>query len=267
MKKGLLAVVLALSAVSAFAQMNTTATELCQKITRTNSSNGNICAQLISRNQFDPMALNLASRAVDAQGTSTAIQIMNTTANKRYEANSFQVCDQILGVNAANVIPCLTTIENARFAPEAIRMSLKQLSNQGSSAALNMLKITANVYLFPPAAEVCEEMISLNATNAVTCIQVIANKITLNGSEQICRTALSNGSSYALECLRGIVTDYVPYPQPQMVSVDLLQIQDLKRTILKAKSQLNRGMIENAQRSLDEAQSSLEAILSRQNLR
>ena len=64
-----------------------------------------------------------------------------------------------------------------------------------------------------------------------------------------------------------IVTDYVPYPQPQVVSVDLLEIQGLKRTILKAKAQLNRGMIENAQRSLDEAQSSLEAILNGQNLR
>lgn len=267
MKKTLIAMAFALGATAGFAQTVMTPTDLCVQITRLNSSNGNVCAQLISRNTFDPQAIQLASKAAATQGSQAAINILNITANKRYDSHSFQVCEAILPVNASNVAPCLSTIENATFAPEAIRMSLKQLSGQGSSAALNMLKATANVYLFPPAAQVCEDMIAINASNAVVCIQVIANKVTLNGSEAICRTALSNGSSYALECLRGIVTDYVPVPVPTTIMVDLYKIQDLKRSLLKAKAQLNRGMIENAQRTIEEASQSIDLILNEQPLR
>lgn len=262
MKKTLLALSLALGATAAFAQTVMTPTELCMKISRVNSSNGNVCAQLISRNIYEPQALNLSSRALDAHGSSSAIQILNATANKRYDSQSFSVCEAILPVNSANVIPCLSIIENATFAQEAIRMSKKQLAGQGSSAAISMLRATANVYLFPPAARICEEMIAINSSNAVVCIQVIANKITLNGSEQICRTALSNGSSYALECLRGIVTDYTPIPQPTTVMVDLNQLQDLRRSLLKAKAQLDRGMIENATRTLEEASQTMNVIMN-----
>lgn len=267
MKKTLFAMAFALTATAGFAQTIMTPTELCMQVSRLNSSNGNVCAQLISRNTYDPLAITLASKAAATQGSQAAINILNVTANKRYDSQSMQVCEAIVPVNASNVIPCLQTIENATFAPEAIRMSLKQLSGQGSQAALNMLKATANVYLFPPAAQVCEDMISINATNAVVCIQVIANKVTLNGSEQICRTALSNGSSYALECLRGIVTDYVPVPQPTMIMVDAYRLQDLKRSLLKAKAQLNRGMIENAQKTIEDAAQSIDLILNEQPLR
>jgi hypothetical protein len=268
MKRTLFAVAITVSAFGAFAQSSdVTPTELCQKITRTNSSNGNVCAQLISRNTFEPQALRLASRTADSQGTSAAIEILRTTANRRYDLASFDVCEKILPVNSGNVIPCLNTIADATFAPEILRMSIKMLQSQGSTQALNMLKTGANIYLYAPAAEICEAMISINTTNAVVCIQTIANKVTLNGSEQICRTALSNGSAYALECLRGIVTDYVPVPEPTRIMVELYQLQDLKRTLSKARAQLNRGMIDNAQKSLDEASTAVDLLMSTVPLR
>lgn len=264
MKLKMFTVAMALTTAGAFAQ--STPVEVCQKITRVNSTNGNVCAQMISRNTFDPYALSLSSKAVDASGSTLAIEILKTTANKTYNPGPIQVCEKVLAVNGSNVVPCLNTIADARFAPEALIIAQKLLANS-SSTAIEALKATANVYLFPPAAEVCDLMVPLNTTNTLECLRTIANKVTANGSEQICKTAISNGSSYALQCLRGILVDYVPVPQPTPVMVELYELQDLRKVLFKTRSQLNRGLIENASRSVEEALNQVDTILKDQVIR
>ena len=260
MKKSIIALTLALTASAGFAQTMVSPTQVCQKIASINGSNGNICAQLISRNNYDPAALKLAYVAT-AQGSSTAIEIMRETANRRMDPMSGELCESIIAINSSNGVVCAKTVVDANVSPELIRISRAVLA-QGSSHAVGALQAGVNSYFFGPLANVCERMASVNGSNTVACVRTIANKISINGSEQICQTSLSQGSSYALQCLQGIVMDYTPIPEPTRVMVELYQLQDLKRSLLKAKAQLNRNMIENAARTLEEASLAVDMMLN-----
>lgn len=260
MKKSLLALTIALSASAAFAQTITSAAQVCQKIASVNGSNGSACAQLIARNTFDPAVLNLAYKAVP-QGSAVALEIMKTGANRRLTLEAGQVCEQILAVNASNATACLNATLDTMPALELLRITSK-LIPQGSANAVAALQAGANAYFFAPLADICEAMASVNASNTVICVQTIANKVSMNGAEQVCRTSLSQGSSYALSCIQGIVMDYTPIPQPTTIMVQEYQIQDLKRTIMKTRAQLDRGLIDNARRTLEEAALIVDEILS-----
>lgn len=260
MKKTILTLTLALSATAGFAQTMVTPTQVCQRIASINGTNGSICAQLISRNNYDPAALKLAYVAV-AQGSSTAVEIMRETANRRMDPMSGELCEKVVTINSSNGVVCAKTVVDANVSPELIRISQAVLG-QGSTYAVGALQAGVNSYFFSPLAEVCERMASINGSNTVACVRTIANKVSMNGSEQICKTSLSQGSSYALQCLQGIVMDYTPIPQPTMIMVDLYQLQDLKRALMKARAQLNRGMTENATRTLEEAAQSVDIMLN-----
>lgn len=61
--------------------------------------------------------------------------------------------------------------------------------------------------------------------------------------------------------------DYTPIPGPTRIMVELYELQDLKRSILKTRAQLERGMIENAQRSLNDATMKIDMILNEETVR
>lgn len=260
MKKSLLALTIALSTSAAFAQTVTTAAQVCQRIASVNGTNGAACAQLISRNTFDQAVLSLASRAVE-KGSATALEIMKTGANRRLTLEAGAVCEQVLQVNTQNSIACLNATLDTMPAPELLRIA-SRLIPQGSAHAVGALTAGANAYFFAPLADICEAMASVNPSNTVICVQTIANKVSMNGAEQICKTSLSQGSSYALQCIQGVVMDYTPIPQPTTIMVQEYQIQDLKRTIMKTRAQLDRGMIDNARRSIEDAALIIDEILS-----
>ena len=260
MKKALITVALAFSTTVGFAQTMVTATQVCQRIASINGSNGSICAQLISRNNFDPASLKLAYAAV-AQSSSTAIEIMRETANRRMDPMAGELCESVVAINASNGVVCAKTVVDANVSPELVRIA-RAVLQQGSTYAIGTLQAGVNTYLYAPLATVCERMASINGSNTVLCVKTIANKVSMNGSEQICQTSLSQGSSYALQCLQGIVMDYTPIPQPTTIMVELYQLQDLRRSLLKARAQLNRGMTENAVRTLEEAAQSVDLMLS-----
>lgn len=265
MKKTLMAAAFAICATAGFAQTMMSPAELCTKIARVNGSNGAICAQLISRNTFDPAAISIADRVL-AKGSSYAIEVLNASANKMIDVAAGQVCERVADVNGSNTIPCVNAIANTRPSLTLLQIATAVLP-KGSSFTIEVLNAGANAFLSSPLASICESVALVNGSNAVVCVQVIANKVTMNNSEEVCRASLNRGSSYAIECLRGIVMDYVPVPQPTTIMVDLYKMQDLKRSLLKAKAQLNRGMIENAQRTLEEASQSIDLILNEQPLR
>lgn len=260
MKKSLLALTLAISASGVFAQVTTNAAQVCQRIAAVNGTNGAACAQLISRNTFDPAVLSLASRAVE-KGSAVALEIMKTGANRRLTLEAGAVCEQILAVNTSNVTPCLNATLDAIPSPELLRIASKLIPG-GSANAVGALQAGTNAYFFAPLADICEAMASVNASNTVICVQTIANKVSMNGSEQICKTSLSQGSSYALQCIQGIVMDYTPIPQPTTIMVQEYQIQDLKRAIMKTRAQLDRNMIEQARRTLEDAAMAIDQILN-----
>ncbi len=260
MKKSLLALTLALSASGAFAQTITSAAQVCQKIASVNGSNGSACAQLIARNNFEPAVLNLAYKAVP-QGSAVALEIMKTGANRRLTMEAGSVCEQILAVNSQNSIACLNATLDTLPAPELLRIA-SRLIPQGSANAVNALQAGSNAYFFAPLADICEAMASVNASNTVICVQTIANKVSMNGAEQVCRTALSQGSSYALSCVQGVVMDYTPIPQPTTIMVQEYMIQDLRRVVMKTRAQLDRNLIDNARKSVEEAAVIIDQILT-----
>lgn len=262
MKTKLLALVLSFSAFTAFAQSQVSATQLCQNISSVNSANGNVCAQLISRNRFDDASLRLAQRALTSQNSSSAIEVLKLTANKRLEPASGQFVEEVMAVNSANSLKVLSLLLDVIPQPEILQFARKLLSAGNSSNALAGLEAGVNRYFFPPLLNICEAIIPVNQTNAIVCLGVVANKVSMNGSEAVCRTALNNGSSYALECLRGIVVDYTPIPEPTTIMVQEYQLRDLKRSLAKSRAALDRGMIEQARRSIEEANQTLDLILS-----
>lgn len=262
MKKTLFTLALALTASASFAQTTISAAQVCQKIAAVNGANGTICAQLISRNTFDGASLNLASKAVE-KGSAIAIEILKASANRRLEMNAGITCEKILAVNPQNAVAALNVVLDTIPAMELLRIS-DRLIPKGSAHAVEALKVGAGAYLYAPLADICEAMADLNPANTVLCVQAISNKVSMNGAEQVCRTSLSQGSSYALSCIQGIVMDYTPIPEPTRIMVELYQLQDLKRSILKTRAQLDRGMIENAQRTLNDAALAIDAILNNQ---
>ena len=259
MKKSLLALIVALSATTSFAQSGMSAAQVCQRVAAVNGSNGSICAQLIARNAFDQGAIDLANLVL-SQGSSYAVEVMKATANRRFDMGAFQACSSIASINGSNTVACASAAVDKMVTPELGRI-VSKLASQGSSYVVGAVQAGAGAYFYAPLAEICEAMGAINGTNTVACVSTIANKVTMNSSEQVCRTALNNGSSYALECLRGIVLDYTPVPEPTRVMVELYMLQDLKRALSKTRSMLDRGMIENARRSLDDAINQMDYIL------
>ena len=251
MKKFLLSLVVALSASASFAQSGMSAAQVCQRIAEVSGSNGAVCAQLIARNHFDQGALDLAHQVL-SQGSTHAVGVLNATANRRFEVEAGQACSAIASISGSNTVACAKAAVDKRISPDLVRI-VRPLAAQGSVHVVGAMQAGADAYLYSPLADVCVAMAGVSGSNTVACVSTIANKVTMNQSEQVCRTALNNGSSYALQCLRGVVLDYAPVPEPTRVMVELYQLQDLRRSLSKARSMLDRGMIENARRSIDDA--------------
>jgi hypothetical protein len=259
--KFLFSLALLVSASVSFAQ-SVTAAQVCQKVASANASNGTICAQLIARNVFDQGALNVAFRSVDG-GSSYAIEVLKVAANRRFDINGTIVCEKVVAANSSNVAPCMTAIADMYVDSALSRVALAALTG-GTSYAVAVLKAGANATFFQPIADICVGVAQANPANASVCIQVIADKTVLNGAEAVCRTSLSSGTSYAIDCLRNVVVDYAPVPVPTRttVAVDLMRLQDLRRDLMKTRNLLDRGMIENARRSLDDSVRSVEDLLA-----
>ena len=264
MKKRLLTLALAVSSTVAFAQSNLSPAQVCSKVASINGSNGSICAQIISRNSLDQAALNLAYKAADS-GSAIAVEILKASANRRLDIAAGKTCEKVLSVNAQNSIACVNAVLDLSPSLDLLRIAEK-LIPQGSAHTVAALSAGAAAYIYAPLAEVCEAMVSVNGANTVLCVQAIANKVSMNGSEQVCRTAISQGSAYALQCVRGIVLDYTPIPQQTAIMVEAYELQNLKRGMMKARAQIDRGMIDAAKGSLEEAINSLNQIMNNNGL-
>jgi hypothetical protein len=263
MKECFFALILAFSTSLAFTQSDITPFQVCQKMTAINSSNGVLCAQIISQGTFDPASLSLADKVVSTS-TAKALEILKMTANHILENQAGHTCELMMDVNSTNAMTCISTLLDAYPAPELLNLANKALTSS-SANALTILQSGKDAYFFGPLMEICDQMLALSSSNTLVCVQTVANKVSMNASEQVCKTALSSGSAPALKCIQGIVVNYTPTsPQyPTTVNVDLKKMQTLKRSIQKTRNQLNRGLIENAQKTLEESAFLVDEMIDR----
>lgn len=257
MKKTLFTAAFLLSSTVALAQV--TPAQVCQKISY-NSTNAAKCAQIISRSTFDQGGLDVAFTLANSSSADT-VNALAAVAGKRVEPEASTVCNKIASYNATNAVACLNAIANNSYSPVATRVA-KIIANSSSADAVNAMKAGANAYMNNNAGVACEKIASYNATNAVRCLSAIANKEYLNGSESVCITIANSSSADAVNCLTNSGVTYVPAPVQTDLLISAQELRSLKMDIIKARTQLERGLTDNALRTLSDALRTIETVES-----
>ncbi|MBY0517628.1 MAG: hypothetical protein K2P81_12000 [Bacteriovoracaceae bacterium] len=250
MKRLLLSLTLIASS-AAMAQANGPV-DVCRRISAWNSTNGASCAQVISRSRFDQAVIDVAYGLANTGNTSASLSVMQTGANRRMDANTTRVCTRVASWNATNAIACVANALDASFDESALNVAYNLANSGNTSAAVEALKNARDAYIVPSAARVCERVASWNATNGAACVAIIANKDFMNGTESICYDLANSGNtSSANQCLLNAGIQYNPYPpMPTQITMDSMQFSDIQRGLKKAERMLDRGMIEEARRSI-----------------
>jgi hypothetical protein len=244
---------LALLSVSAFAQES--AVQVCQKISNYSSSSGTKCAEIISRNQFDPGVLLVASELATNGSTSEAVKVMEIGAGKYMDDNAATVCRVVGKYSASSARSCVEASVDRSFDLNLISIALKIAESGVTSSAVTAITNAQNAFASPGAADVCVVVAQYSGSSGANCVTAIANKEYFNGAEQVCMTQARNGStSSAVTCLQnsGIVTQRRPGRRGQGNGqigqkpgsvVSAKDLQDLERGIRKARALYERNQI------------------------
>lgn len=236
--------------------------DVCRRVSSWNSTNGANCAQVISRSRFDQAVIDVAYALANSGNTSAAVSVMQNGANRRMEANTARVCLRVASWNASNAINCVNEALDAFFEEPALDVAYALANTGNTSAAVEAMRNSRNAYIHPGAARVCQRAASWNATNGASCLKAIANKDFLNGTETICYDLANTGNtSSAIRCLENSGVEYSPLPPlPTSISMSSLQFNDIQRSVRKAERMLDRGMIEEARRSLTDLNRTLDEV-------
>lgn len=270
----------ALLSVNAFA---VTPAQVCQTISNFSASNGAMCAQAISRSNFDNGAVEVAYALATAGSTSSATQVMQMSGNRYLDDNAAEVCKKIAPFSGSNAVACVTTSLDNAFDPSLTRIAAALASSGSTSSAVTALQNARNAVASPGAAAVCETIAPYSGSNAASCVTAIINKEYFNNSESVCMTLARNGStSSAVTCLQssGVSTERRPgrrgqygggynnggygdsRPAPQArISMSMEDFRDLTRSVQRARNlydrsqynQLGNALID-LDRKLDEIQ-------------
>jgi hypothetical protein len=208
-------------------QIQVASAEVCQTISYYNPTKGVECAKLISQNNYSRFALSLANK-VASINLNNALEILHITANKRLDYSASLVCEKVGEINSSNARDCA--------------------------------RVTVDNYFFEPLTQVCSEVASINSRQAVDCMALIANKISINGAEQVCRDAARIHTSRGLTCLKEIIQDIGT--TERVLRVDSSRLEEIKISILKARSELRRGLLESSDKSLTKTIENLDRLLN-----
>lgn len=260
MKKTLFTAAFLISSTAAMAQVSPA--QVCQKISY-NSTNAAKCAQVISRSTFDQGGVDVAFTIATTSSADT-VNALNAVAGKRIEPAAASVCNKIASYNTTNAVACLSAIANNSYSPVATKVAAI-IATTSSADTVNALKTAANAYMFAPAGVTCEKIASYNTTNAVRCLAAIANKDYLNGSEAVCVTIANTSSADAVTCLANTGVDYIPAPVPTDIIISSLELRNLRMDVIKARAQLDRGMIDKAQQTISDLLRTIETIEANNN--
>lgn len=267
MKKTLFALGM-LASLSSFAQVNS-AMKVCESIRRVTAypERVNECIQTISRASFDGNALSLIERMASSSNTLEANNALKVAANNSYDPQALQVCENIRKVTAypERVVECLKNTANNSYAPELSAIAIRTAQSSNTVEANTMMRTNANAYFQPSAVEVCESIRKVTAypDRIVSCLDAIRNMSFMNGTEQICNSmAASSNTVEAISCLKASALAYSPVPQRQDILISVQELRDLKRDVMKARNQVERGMTSNALQTLGDLLRTIETVES-----
>lgn len=266
MKKAILALGL-FSAFSAFAQ--TTPVGVCEAVRRNTSIQANTtrCAEIISRNTFDPNVLTLIANLASSS-PSEAVNALQASANSNFDVNAVRACNAVRANTSilVNVTNCIVATANNIYTPE-VALLAERVASSSPSEAVNLIKIAGNAYFMPSAVDACNSVRANTSilANVTNCVNAIKNKVFLNGAESMCKNVASSSPSEAVNCLSRSAMDYIPAPIPRDVIISVDELRDLKRSLVKARSQLERGMTAQALQALGDALRTIETVEASNN--
>lgn len=261
-KKSFLFLTLALASVSGFAEESITPVELCSKVAKLSGDNGRRCVQIIARNEFDSASLRLANTAL-MYGTITPVRVLEVTANGRLDAKLEAFCKSVIRLSSSNGVQCAQYAMNKTVSEELLAIAYVGLK-AGSTSALSILKEGGESKFSQPLAKICEQVTSLSSSAGLECVKVIANKTSHNNLEKVCEASLRLGSTSVVNCLKEIVVDSSSSSEinkPVTTVVDVRELEDLKRSLTKTRALLNRSLIDQAQKELDDAVETVNQLL------
>lgn len=253
MKKSIATIALALIATSAFAN-EITPQQVCQNM-RYSSSSFNKCAVLISRGFFNQGALRVANKLIN-QSPTRAIEVMEATVGKFVEDEAARVCEE-MSYSSINTVECMKTIAGFRIDPSASQVAFA-LTRTSPSKAVEALRLVADAFIMPAAAAICGQM-TYSSSNTLSCLGTIANKIFYNGAEQLCGQQVQYSISKTIKCLGSTGVVYTqpqyPFPTPNQgtVVVETFKLQELRKSISKAKRLLKSGNLQESEMLMNEA--------------
>lgn len=264
MKKTIL--VASMLMVSSFSWGQATPNQVCQKLSYSPSSAAT-CAKVISQNRIDQGAVNVAMIIANSSSTET-INALNTAANYPIDLNASKVCEKIAGYSPSSAVSCLSAIRGAIYSISAVRVA-SIIANSSSTEAVNAMKNSANAFIHDGASKTCEKIAGYSPSSAARCLAVIANKDFMNQAESICFTIANSSSTEAVNCLANTAIEYRPMPTPVPVPTDALisfeELRDIKRSLTKARSQIERGMTAQALKNIADAIRTVETVEASNN--
>lgn len=261
MKKAILALGL-LSAFNAFAQMSPAG--VCDAVRRNTSIQANTtrCAEVISRNNFDPNVLTLIANLASSS-PSEAVNALQASANSNFDINIVAACNAVRTNTSivANVTNCINAAANNGYSPE-VALLAQRLASSSPSEAVRVVQASANGYFLPSAVEACNS-VRVNTSivaNVTNCVLAIKNKTFMNGTESMCKNVASSSPSEAVNCLSRSALDYIPAQVPRDAIITAQELRDLKRDLVKARSQIERGMTNQALQTIGDAIRTVETV-------
>ena len=268
MKKAILAIGL-LASISGFAQVYQSGNgmDVCESIRRATSfpERVNQCLQIVSRNSFDAQVVNLLSKLASSS-TVEVLNSLNVTANNSYDPAAIQVCENIRTATSfpERVTECLRTTANNGYSADVAALA-SRLTRSSTLEANNIMKTAMNSYFMPEAVSACEAIrVATSFPERVTlCVNTIKNKMFLNGSENFCARMANTSTNEVISCLANSALDYVPAPAPRDIIISAQELRDLKRDLLKARAQIERGMTSQALQVLGDAIRTVDTLDSR----
>ena len=220
------------------------------------------CVSLVSRNSYDAQVVNLL-RKLSNTSTVEVLNSLNVSANAGYDAGAISVCEAIRVSTAypERVTTCLRVAANNSYSPEVTALAVR-LANTSTVESNNIMAAAMNSYFMPQAVAACEAIRVATAypERVTTCVKTIQNKTFQNGSESFCARMANTSTIEVNNCLANSALNYAPVQVPRDAIITAQELRDLKRDLIKARSQIERGMTTQALQTIGDAIRTVETV-------
>lgn len=264
MKIGILSLFL-LTSFGAFAQVHNSAMSVCESIRRVTAYPERVtqCMTAVSRASFDPKVIPLLTNLSD-QSTIEVLNSLAVAANANFDAGAISVCDAIRVATAypERVTQCLKISANKSYSQELTALAVRT-TNNSTLEANNILILAPSAYFMPQALAACEAIRTITAypERVTSCVSAIKNKTFMNGTETFCAQMAKTNTVETIKCLEASAITYVPAPPARTdLLISAAELRSLKVDLMKARSQVERGMTAQALQTLGDAIRTVETV-------